>query len=208
MNEGKPQENQQELFSDFAPPQQQQRVERAPGISKAPKPILISTTLEQLLFAGLILILVFCLVFFLGVLRGRYIAGPQFSSARVAVQAPAPVQAQPVVRREAAPAPVRTVPVSTPVRAAAVSVPTVASSAPSAASTAAKPYTIQVLTTKKKAYADTETSSLRARGVNGWMMRSGEYYVVCVGYFKNKEEAKKDLSSLKGKYSSAYLRRR
>src|ERR1041385_8424281 len=72
---------QQELFSDFSA--QPRAAERVPSIAKTQKPILISTTLEQLLLVGLISILVFCLVFFLGVLRGRSLAAPVSKSAPV-----------------------------------------------------------------------------------------------------------------------------
>lgn len=210
MNE-KPQENQQELFSDFAAPTPR-APERAPSFTKTPKPILISTTLEQVLLASLILILVLCLVFFLGVLRGRYIAGPDFAAHAAVSASPA---SSPVPKRAASPA---AAPTAVQPRPQAVSASSTAKPAPvpvaapappaSPASADAKPYTIQVLTSKKKAQADSETASLRGRGINAWMMRSGDYYVVCVGYYKNKDEAKKDLGSLKSKYSSAYLRRR
>ena len=177
MSDLKTQENQRELFSHFSsePP----AAERAPLIAKTQKPILISTTMEHLLLAGIVFILVFCLVFFLGVLRGRatkssVILQPAAASLR---QAPLPVR------------------------------PVVAVPAPAAAVTA-KPYTIQVLTTKNKDYAENEVGLLKNSGFAGLASQSGSYYVVCVGSYTGKEDAKKDLSRLAARYKSAYLRRR
>ena len=184
MSDLKTQENQRELFSHFAsePP----AVERAPLIAKTQKPILISTTMEQLLLAGIVFILVFCLVFFLGVLRGR-----ATKSSVILQTAAAPLRQ--------APLPVKTAPL--PVR------PVVAVPAPVAAVTA-KPYTIQVLTTKNKDYAENEAGLLKNSGFAGLASQSGSYYVVCVGSYMGKEDAKKDLSRLAARYKSAYLRRR
>ena len=181
MNEPKPRENQQELFSDFVA--EPRRIERIPSIAKTQKPILISTTLEQILLAGLVSILVFCLVFFLGVLRGRSLA-----PARLAV-APPPVAAQ--IPR-ALPAPVM-IKKTTP---------------PPAADNGPKPYTIQVLTTKKKNYAENEAALLKKSGFSAWAMASGDYYVVCVGSYAGKGDARKDLASFAVRYKDSYLRRK
>ncbi len=195
MNEIKPQENQKELFSDFVP--EPQRNERIPSIAKSHKPILISTTLEQMLLISIVMILVFCLVFFLGVLRGRSM-GDQGFAARAAAESPAvrkPVQVKAAVPQAAA-------------KPAAIPGAVNRDGSIMVVREQAKPYTIQILTTKKRAYAESEAASLKSRGINSWVMASNEYYVVCVGTYANKEEARKDLSFFASKYKGSYLRRR
>ena len=181
MNEKQLQENQQELFTHFSG--EPRPVERVPSIAKTPKPILVSTTLEHILFACVLLILVFCLVFFLGVLRGRSM-GTGLTSTPPAVS-PA------VSIRQVAPA-----------------VTVIQRAAPSQALPVSKPYTIQVLTTKKLAYAQNEAALLQKSGFNSGSARSGDYYVVCIGSYSGKEEAKKDLAYFAPKYKGAYLRRK
>src|SRR6185436_9440850 len=101
----KSRETQSELFEEFS--SAPKKPERFPSIAKTHKPILVSTTLEQLLMASIVGILVLCGVFFLGVLRGK--------SLRPAASLPSAV-----VRPAAVPVrPVGTPPVAAPVRPAA-----------------------------------------------------------------------------------------
>jgi len=200
MNDSQNQESQQELFTDFVR-EQRQVPDRAPGIAKSHKPILISTTLEQILLACIVMILVFCLVFFLGVLRGRSI---------VSRMAPRPVSAA-TGRQEIQ---VPTAPPSAEAVRPAASLPVPVAIAKKESSfvvvteTPTKPYTIQLLTTKKKNYADEEAAFLRKSGFTSWAAKSGDYYIVCVGSYANKEEARKDLSYFGAKYKGRYLRRK
>ncbi len=199
MTEPQTQENQQELFGNFA--SEPRRHERIPSIAKTQKPILISTTLEQILLAGIVLILVFCLVFFLGVLRGR-----SLSSGMVARAPQAVASAMPAPRQRVAPQPPVAVRDAAPTPAAAVLKKE--NTFVVINETSAKPYTIQVLTTKKKAYAESESEILQKSGFASWTAKSGDYYVVCAGSYATKEEARKDLAYFASKYKGRYLRRR
>ena len=190
MSDLKLQENQQELFTGFT--SEPRRTERIPSIAKTQKPILLSTTLEQIFLIVIVLILIFCLVFFLGVLRGRSIAATATVTRPIQAPAAIPVVSKPpLVIRQAV---------------------TVASKKTNSflvmKETSTKPYTIQVLTTKKKAYSESEVSLLKKTGFVSWMIQSGDYYVVCVGFYANKEEARRDLVYFGSRYKGSYLRRR
>src|SRR3990167_2496948 len=65
-------ERQQELFAEFSGASK--LLDRFPLIQKTNKPILVSTSLEQILLVAISLILMGCFVFFLGVLRGKLIS--------------------------------------------------------------------------------------------------------------------------------------
>ena len=190
-DDNKSQETQQELFQQFS--SAPKRLERFPALSKTQKPILVSTTLEQLLMAGIVFILVLCGVFFLGVLRGKSLREPQG-----------------VLIHAARPEAVR-VPQASPVPRPALSevpAPSVPPAQPSAVSAAVKPYTIQLVTYRKKEYAETELTALRKMGHTGFILQKGEYFQVYSGQYASKDEAKKDLSLFQSRYKDSFLTRR
>ena len=178
-----PREAQQELFEEFstAPP----KPERFPSIAKTQKPILISTTLEQILMAGIVFVLVLCGVFYLGMLRGKSLTHPSFTpGART-------LPMRPTTAPLGAPAlPVQTKP----------SPPTVLASN--------KPYTIQVVTHRKQEFADQEVAKLKRMGYVSFIIPRGEYFQVCAGQYTTKDEARRDLASFSSKYKDCFLRPR
>ena len=210
MPDLKQQEIQQELFEEFS--KESKRVERIPPLARTQKPILFSTTLEHLLLAGIALVLALCLVFFLGVLRGKSLSSKMvpIAAVRPVVSSPAPQALRP------APAPVavqpRSINPATPVANAVAKTQIPAQSRTSLAAAAqnasAKPYTIQLVTHKKRDIAENEAASLKRSGFYSFIMTSGEYYLVCVGQYASKEEAKKDLHFFNGKFKDCFLRRR
>src|SRR3989338_7078048 len=69
MTEINQEEMQQELFIEFA--DAAKKPERFIPQNKVNQPILLNTSVEQLILIGITMILVCCFVFFLGVLRGK-----------------------------------------------------------------------------------------------------------------------------------------
>ena len=192
-------EVQPELFTEFSG--EPKKPERLPQINRAQKPIFLSTTAEQIILACIILILAACLVFFLGMLRGRSLGSvknpvfrntvPAQTASVRAVEASQKVQERP-------PAPSAPPPVSS-VRVKQLPNTDIA-----------KPYTIQLVTYKKKDLAEKETAALQKSGFYSFIIPSGDYYQVCIGQYENKEDAKKDIKVLatKHKYKDCFLRRR
>lgn len=68
-------------------------------------------------------------------------------------------------------------------------------------------YTIQVVTHKKRAFAEGELAAIGRTGLGGKIIESDGYFIVCVGQYAAKEDAQKDLSFLKAKYADCFLRR-
>jgi hypothetical protein len=198
MPEISTQETQQELFQEFSGESSKKR-ERFPGLSRTPKPILISTSVEQIILAGIFLILIACLVFFLGVLRGKSLAGTSSRPAQ-----PAPITA---LAQKSAPAPSKIPPPVSPAKTQPVK-PKISSPAVVMKADLSKPYTLQLVTYKKQDLAEREVAALRGRGLYSFIIPSGEYYQVCAGQYSNKEEAKNDLKVLSPKYKGCFLRRR
>lgn len=205
MEENRPKETQSELFPEQFSSGGVSRGERFPGIVRPQKQILLATNTEHLLMAGILGILVLCGVFFLGVVRGKALTGG-IVEAPVSTGEPGPVAApEPVpVRAPAQPAiaqartNVQPAPRPTPTRAAQ----------PAAEPAASKPYTIQIVTHRKKELADAEMNGLRAQGFYSFIIKSGEYYQVCAGQYGSKEEAKADLARFQSKFKDSFLRRR
>ncbi len=178
MLENRDQESQQEFFGEFS--KQAERPERLPALAKSQKPVLISATSEHILVACILLILAFCAVFFLGVMRGKSLA--RLEPAPVKTVLPVPATAPKPVSAAVAPPRPRVV-VADP----------------------AKPYTIQLVTHKKRDYAESEIRLLKQKGLSAFILSSGDYFLVCYGQYENKEGAKKDLAAFRGRYKDCFL---
>ena len=196
MKPSDPPELQPELFTEFS--REPKKPERLPQITRTQKPIFLSTTVEQIILISILLILAGCLIFFLGVLRGKALGvQKKTASERVAVQT------------EPAPVPHRAAPPAASVQPTPV--PAVkAVEKPPLNADIARPYTIQLVTYKKKDLADKEVAGLQKAGFYSFLIPSGSYYQVCVGQYQNKDDAKKDIKILgsKYKYKDSFLRRR
>lgn len=194
MTEPKSQDSQQDLFGWQGAGQ----VRKAPGpppggLTQAQKPILVTTSLEQVLLVTIVAILAGCLIFFLGVLRGKSIG-------REGVRPPVTAAAAPAAAVVPAPA---AAPRPAARQAAVVREPLAAPQQPAAV----KAYTIQLVTYKKREWAEKEAAPFRAEGMYTAIVPAGEYFIVCVGQYGTKDEAKKDLKRLLTKYKDCYLRR-
>jgi len=66
-------------------------------------------------------------------------------------------------------------------------------------------YTIQVASFKNRASAENESRSLKKKGYSTIVIAKGNYAVLCVGGFKDKESAKKVLSELKKRYQDCFI---
>lgn len=196
MAEINQEETQQELFEQFAG--SARKPERFLPQNKINKPILFSTSVEQVILISITLILVCCFVFFLGVLRGKSLKTSPLAAAMVyskkPVSLPVPVVSAAPVRSAAASEPVR---LPGPQQAQVVEV-----------SSTTKPYTVQLATYKKQELAEKEVVTLRRSGYFSTIIPSDGYYQVCVGQYATKDEAKKDLKNFSAKYKGCFLRRR
>ncbi len=195
MAEIQQEETQQELFTEFSGATK--RVERFPKIAKTHKPLLLRTTIEQGILVGIGLILTGCFVFFLGVLRGKYLS---VRVPQVWVQKKA--QASPATPQKTAAF------TGAPVKAAAYPQAPSVKSATEPPARVNKPYTIQLSTYRKQDLAEKEVVELRRSGFYSTLISSNGYYVVCAGQYDTKEAAKKDLKIFSAKYKDCFLRRR
>ncbi len=192
------QKQQQELFDEFVV------VKKTRGrffgvLNKFNKPIFpqhrltMSVPYETLIIILIGVALVAAIIFSLGVERGRSLNASD-------VEAPVPVQ--PVV---AAPS---VEPVTTPQVAEA---PKPLPKAPQVAATAAttgKPFTVQVGSYKVRDAADKELSKVKAMGYSADIIKKGDYFILCVGSFANKDAAKQTLAAMGKKYKGCLVRKR
>lgn len=68
-------------------------------------------------------------------------------------------------------------------------------------------YIIQLACYKTKSYAQTEAEQLKKNGLNPLILTKGDYVVLCIGTFTDRENAKAHLSELKKRYKDCYIRR-
>ncbi|MBU0549828.1 MAG: SPOR domain-containing protein, partial [Candidatus Omnitrophica bacterium] len=71
----------------------------------------------------------------------------------------------------------------------------------------AKEYTIQVASFKTKTYAQKEAVRLEQKGIKALLMPRGNFVIVCVGNFSQKQEANTSLTELKKIYQDCFIRR-
>lgn len=184
MTEIRQGESQQELFGQFS--EEEGSADRFAPPPKSQKPILLSTSIEQLILVGILSILALCLVFFLGLLRGRSLdtEGTRTVGTTLAV---------PAVPKETS-------------RVALITPKVLENSA--AAIDATRPYTLILVTYKKQVQAEREAAVLKNGGYPAYISAKGGYYVVAIGRYANGSEAKKDLKFFEKKYKGSYLIRR
>lgn len=70
-----------------------------------------------------------------------------------------------------------------------------------------KPYTIQAVTYRSKAQAEREVTNLQKEGYSCRLVTKQSLYVVCVGAYANRTEARRDLALLKKRYHDCFLRK-
>jgi len=68
-------------------------------------------------------------------------------------------------------------------------------------------YTIQLASYKAKKTADSQANALKQKGMSSFILQKGNYIILCVGRFPNKEAAKNWLIVLRKDYKDCYLRR-
>ncbi len=68
------------------------------------------------------------------------------------------------------------------------------------------PYTIQVISFKSQKNADREITRLQNQGFEAFVIQSGEWRQICVGRYKDREDAASDIEILQKRYPGAYLR--
>ncbi len=200
----KSEEAQQELFTQFS-----DDPKKTSGFimsSRPQKPILITTSPEQIILISILLILLSCFMFFLGLIRGKASANKNVTaSAEVMVQEEeklspniqAPVQ--PLAQNK------------TPIQTVTTAAPTTALKSKPLSQPSPdlnKPYTIQLVTYKTQGQALSRVAEFKKKGLFATVIPSGDYYQVCVGQYLTKEHAQKDLKTFGLKYKDCFLRRR
>ena len=71
----------------------------------------------------------------------------------------------------------------------------------------AQGFTIQVASFKTRDFAKREAELLKRKGLNPIILPKGNFTILCVGNFNNKEQASPLLSELKKRYPGCYIRR-
>lgn len=69
-------------------------------------------------------------------------------------------------------------------------------------------FIIQLATFAKKGLAEKEMANLKNKGYQSFLASSGKYYLVCLGSFSDKEQAKVVLAKVKTIYKDAYIKRK
>lgn len=69
-------------------------------------------------------------------------------------------------------------------------------------------FSVQLASFSERTSAEKELSNLKNKGYQAFIVSSGKYYVVGVGFFSNKGQAQAVLTKLKTTYKDAYIKKR
>ena len=182
----------------------------------------ISVSYEQAVLATVTLVIGGLVLFSLGMERGKRVAGLSPLSAR-----PAASSARGVAFAEnGAPGAARITVSMTPalpavVVAARPATTTVAASATATTSRSVMPaataapatarqgaYTIQLATFSQPSLAEEELRLLRRRGYQPFVLKTRQYTAVCVGAYATRQDAARQLATLKSSYRDSFVRQR
>ncbi|MCP4649948.1 MAG: SPOR domain-containing protein [PVC group bacterium] len=148
----------------------------------------ISVSIDSLIVIIISLLMVNLLCFVIGIERGKHIIKVSNDKIRTTTRA----KAKPIAPKV----------VTSPVVAPKVAVKKVEPSKKKNNNG----YTIQLVTYNNNGIAEKEVTRLKANGVNGFVLKKGDYYVVYGGVFNTEKTAKKKLNSFKKRYKDCFVR--
>lgn len=201
---------QKELFNEFEAPKKLNRPNFRQLFQKAD--FGLTLTAEKLVFVSIGIIMLLVVFFALGVEKGKAIAAssmPIVPAQTVAVQPAVKTAPAPVAQVKTAPPTNITskskAAAATPVQGKTVVAPTQPAQDNFAKD---KPYTIVAAAYLRQEFAVKEAASLKAAGLDSYVIKSEPYYLACVGSFVNKDSALKLLSKVRQMHRDAYVRLR
>jgi len=156
----------------------------------------LTLSVENVVVIGIITLMTMVFAFSLGVEKGKKITS--FSSS---------VEERPPVSILNPSAKTPAVSATPPQINQAKKPPVVASATVNLPSTSNKPYTIQVASFKDDQYAKKEASVLKNKNLDSFVISKGNFFIVCIGKFSKKEEARGLLAKLKRTYNDCLVRR-
>ncbi len=177
---------QKELFEDLSMPKKKKK--KQPGI--LPKNfVLFNVTYDQMIFITIAVIMLMVLVFSLGVERGKGLVSSTQTKK----------EEKTMIAKEERPSETKNLPIELP--------KTFEVEAEKRATDSAS-FTIQIVAYRSKKLAQQELIRLSKKGYDPFIIVGGGYYQICVGKYRKKGEARKDLAGLKKTYKDSFIRKR
>ncbi len=178
MNESK--NYQPELFDEFSKNQKKGRMffKKLPRAQK----INIIVSQEKLIFFAIAIVILFIIIFSLGVERGKKIEATRYFKKAKYTQQTAEHEVKSENEKE-----LKKIVTAIPVEQ--------------------KIFTVQVAAFKKLPQANEEVKKLKEKNDNVFIEKRGDYNIVYVGKFKNKQEALNKQNKLKIKYKDCFIRK-
>jgi cell division septation protein DedD len=175
----------------------------------------LTLSLENLVVAGIVSLVVLIVAYSFGVEKGKLVAedfGHQERGAATAVsvnnrQPTALEEKQPSARQAPAETVLEPVRMIAEVTAGSDASRTAAEAVQKVAENISGKYTIQVASFRKEKHAREEADVLKQKGYEILVLPKGDYSIVCVGKFENKDEAKSFSKKLKQQYKDFLIRR-
>lgn len=183
---------QRDLFADYKPKKAFLKNDNIVPKTK----FSLTLSLEKIVFLSIAIVMAMVALYAFGVERGKALN----------VQAPLPAQVQkPAAAQVTKPAPAAVPQAALAAQAMATTDPKIQAQG---AIAAAKPYTVVAATFARREWAEKEIERLKKSGQEAGVYQSSGYFLVCIGSYQTKDEAKEALSKIRTSYKDAYLRSR
>jgi len=203
-------EYQKELFEEFK--KEKGKIEKlANKISKRRKSTVIAISLDNIIFAVIIVILCIIVAFAFGVEKGKRIR-PGFETAltpkgpELEMEKEAPLLTSAALSRDKIVLP--GIEVGKEETGPKEKLPTSLEGERSKVTPLEEmPYTIQVVSFKERRLAENEVKKLAKKNIKGFIVPSGNWYQVCAGRYKNMKDAKSALNKLASDYKGCFVRK-
>jgi hypothetical protein len=181
-------EHQKELFEEFK--KEKRKIDKIADKIKHRKKLYLHVPVENMVFVAIVVIMCAVVAFALGVERGKRYAGIRTAPESEPLGAKALMQ---------------------PIELESIEVSTLTKKRPAVTErdvTEGIAYTIQLISYRKKEYAENEREKLLKKGIDAFIVSSGNWHQVCAGVYDNIQDAKEAQSELSENYKGCFIRRR
>lgn len=166
----------------------------------------LTLSLESLVILTILVIMIGLFAFSLGVERGKHLAAQALDERVGAAWNLAPHKPMmPVTAVKSSVAAVK--PVVTAIRPAVAVVPVAAVAKPSAVTVPSVRFTVQLASYKNEAFARQDALGLKAKGLQSFLIKKGDFWLLCVGQYPSQENADAVAKRLQPKYKGLTVRR-
>jgi len=201
-------EHQNELFREYE--KKRGGIEKiAEKITEKRKRLFVTVALENMVFGAIVVIMCIVTAFALGVERGKRLEQGRAPETKESPGSPAAkprVKLEPIKISKATPEPEVIPPKKKGKKAGRPVIEKTIGTTVQKEPVAGMRYTVQLISYKQENLAVKEKNKLLKKKIDAFIAKSGKWYQVCVGKYKDMREASEGLKKFQRKYRGCFIR--